>query len=228
MNNRTYKVVYNRLETDDYGNMALITTVYQKPLNSVFYVITDDCGATMATLDYITHDLDGLEDINHCKFAEQELPVDKDLCPNDDDFELYDYCHQQFIKQCCRAAGPYRWLYYTDLPTALKQLITSDYKDWLIDNNQLVETDGEQIIVNDHYTPPAEEHEQYIKDCKELLSYMEAEFEKTDVENPDDAWEQFYTLPATIGFGGRQVVLVNQASVYTALTEALEYIISQE
>lgn len=246
MNNNTYAVTAQRFENTGGNCMVSTFTAWNKQKQMAFYVVANEEGCSLNTVDYINTELQELindyglitldsydwSDITHdvtpdfiaCHKHEM-LPYDSDL------LELLLYCEFEYIKDDVKYFKR-NWFIETDrLPNDMFIQLTKHYRDWLEDQDQLVETDGSKVIIHTNYYPPTEgvvEHDQYIKDCKSLLEYMKAEFAKTDIDEADEAWSKFYELKAVIGYGSHVIMLDNQASVYTALVDALEYIISQE
>lgn len=154
-NNQTYQTVNHSFENTGGNNMLLVSTVYLKQLEHVVYVMTDNDGVTMANVDFVTNELDWLDDVNNVIIAAYQITSLHTECTCTDDYQMYSDCYQEYIKQYCETYDRHMFIDYDVLPTALQQLISDDYKKWLEDVEQLVETDGEQIYLNSCYRAPA-------------------------------------------------------------------------
>lgn len=65
-----------------------------------------------------------------------------------------------------------------------------------------------------------------LMEAKQLLKFMTEAMPQQ--EAADSEWEAFYNTTVTFSYKGQVAVFENSAAVYTALQEALEYIIDQQ
>lgn len=214
------------------GCMVLVATVYDSLVNNIRYVLCNEETINLTTVDYVFSEVE-YEDrmlIAYYNTEEHEAYVSASGKAESSELnELFEYCWLEFIKRDCK-----RWKRticrdINDVPLELKKLIPAGYVNWLDENDQLLETDGEQIIVDDRFKRSAKEAvktPQYIKDLEQLKEYMDHHF--FTMNNSQEEMEEFYDMKATISFGNMIVNLNNSAAVFTALQEAIDYIISQE
>lgn len=178
-NNKSYQVVNHEYINTGGHCMVLVTTVCDKRLNSTIYVMTDSEGQSMSTVDFISNDLPWLEDESKYISNYYAWPITKTDCPNDDDFELYNDCYQQYLIVGCKDGGD-RYMKYEDLPMKLKQQLDADYVEWLKDNEELIRTNGEKVF----YEPLKAKSDlysfDYILDAQEFLSALDNHLEHLD------------------------------------------------
>lgn len=227
--NGRFQVIDECYENSGGGNYVYVATVYDASLRATRFVSYNDEGNQMTTVDFIFNDIDFDDSMIIAVYNEEEQKVfdDRGEWLMDNDFEeLFEYCWREWIKRDCKKFGYTKCLNVEYLPLALKRQMPAGYAEWLNDNGLLVETDGEKIIVDVSFKIDTEKHEPYIYDLMKLKEYMDHEMSTMD--EGEEERETFYRRKATISFGDKIVVLDNSAAVWTALRNAIDYIIENE
>jgi hypothetical protein len=111
--------------------------------------------------------------------------------------------------------------------------LTDDYKDWAKENDWKVETDGEQVFLNETYVAPQPPKSARLKELEAFLGHMRLalppheseyatteEFEKAEEEHPNMKW--------TIVFEGKALTVDNCAAIYNGIKHAVEELIDDE
>lgn len=227
--NGRFQVIDECYENTGGGIYVYVATVYDASIKATRFVSYNDEGNQMTTVDFIFNDIDYDDSMIIACYNEEERKVfdDKGEWIMDNDFEeLFEYCWREWIKRDCKRFNAIKCFNPEGLPLALKRQMPAGYTEWLNDNGLLVETDGEKIIVDVSFKIDTEKHEPYIYDLMKLKEYMEHEFSTMD--DGEEERETFYNRKASISFGDKIVILDNCAAVWTALKDAIDYIISQE
>lgn len=227
--NGKYHVTDEYFENSGGGCYLSVITVYDAQANTTRYVLTNDEGSSLVTVDYAFQEIeyDDSMTLANCNMSGQIVYngasprlIDYDL------EELFSYCQLHYIKCHCKKFKTNWRCCVEELPSELKKLMPAGYEDWLIEHGQKVETDGEKIIVDDDFATETAEDLQYTKDLKELSDYMDEQMILSN--DSQEATDKFYAMKATISFGGKVAVLDNSAAVFMALQDAIKYIIEQE
>lgn len=201
---------YNYLNTG--GNcMVGIFDVYLPEENRVVYMLTNEEGCNMATVDYISNELI-VNDYD-------ELIIDYvdwgRVTGYEKHFELYRYCLNEYTKSDCKYFGYTRELPYHLLSDELQSKVPAGYCDWCKDNNgDVIATDGEQIIVNPDYDPTDYET-QLLKSLRE--------FQQWHASTAAD--EKYYEEDYKLTFAGKSIEMPFVADVWDAVDSMLESVI---
>ena len=200
------------------GNcMVGIFTVWVPSLNQTVYVLANEEGCNLTTVDYISNDLD-IDDYD-------ELIIENVcwdyLASDNDHFELYRHCLNEYTKSDCRYFGCTRALPYRLLSDELQSEIHADYLSWLESNNYDVDTNGERIIVHPDFdslfSDPHEDGTVDEEDGQLSLIKSFKEFHDTTAGN-----EEFYSEDYVLTFAGRTIRLPFIADVWDAINTVLE------
>lgn len=191
--------------------MVGIFEVWLPERNQTVYVLTNEEGYSMVTVDYLRRDLD--------IYDYDELTIEcSDWCRltgNEKYFELYKYCLNEYTKSDCRYFGSVTQLPINLLCDELKNQITEDYAQWLKDNEyDSVETDGQKIIMNPYYEAPSEEDE-LLKAINEFKLW----------HSSTAGLEEYYNEMYTLEFAGHKVELPFMADVWDAVDTLLDRVI---
>lgn len=227
--NGRFQVIDECFENAGGGMYVYIATVYDASIKATRFVSYNDECNQMTTVDFIFNDIEFDDSMIIASYNEEERKAcdDKGEWIMDNDIEqLFEYCWQEWIKRDCKKFNTVKCLDPEGLPLALKSQMPAGYAEWLNDNGLLVETDGEKIIVDNCFKTETEKHEPYIYDLMKLKEYMDHEMSAMD--GSDEERDTFYSRKATISFGDKIVILDNSAAVWTALRDAIDYIISEE
>jgi hypothetical protein len=110
------------------------------------YLMIDDNGGALATKDFILQDVDDVYEVLIDTFEFDTLNA------SHENFELYRYCYNEFVKEDCRYFKSTKWLPYRLLSGSLRAQISIGYYRWHKQNvGDCFETDGYRIIFADGY-----------------------------------------------------------------------------
>lgn len=136
-----YKILSHRHEmTGGYCTVSIFQLLDTTNGETLYLLINDDCG-TLATKDFITQDVDDFDEVVIDVFEFDTLDV------NHENFELYRYCYNEFVKEDCKYFKITKWLPYKLLSDSLREQLSLDYIRWHKQNiGDYFETDGYRII----------------------------------------------------------------------------------
>lgn len=195
-----------------------VSAVWLPQANVTRYAIASSEGCVLSTADYVRSELEFNNSmlVDLCEW-DALMTADKWL-------SLWERCRFEFIKEDCRMFRHNVFLASDELPPYLLDQMPAGYKEWLDDSGKLVETNGHTIFVDISWRYVTEKDELYITELKNLQDYMA---EKMRLMDSDETIQYFYDLKASISFGDLIVTLDNSAAVYTALQDAIKYIIDE-
>lgn len=212
---QNFKVLnYTYLNTG--GNMMVgIFTVWLPEENRTVYALTNEEGCNLATVDYISNDLN-IDDYDELIFDSCMFDT---LYDTNKYFELYCYCLNEYTKSDCRYFGCERSIPYHLLSDELQSKVDAGYLTWLDHNNNgCVPTDGVTIIVHPDYelidTSDTERQLQEIKDFKEF-------------HDTTAGVEDFYSEEYVLTFAGKTIRLPFMADVWDAVDDLLRRTIEE-
>lgn len=204
---RTFKVLnYQYLNTG--GNtMVGIHEVWLPAEKRTVYVYTNEEGCTMALVDYIRHDVE-IDDYD-------EVTVDYvdfgRITGREKYFELYKYCFNEYLKDDCKYFKYTRSVQPMLLSDDLQKQISANYLEWIhAENGDLVETDGQKIVVNDNYNTTTV-HGDWLQAVKD--------FQKWHDTIAGD--EKYYNEDYKLMFADHEVKLPFNADVWDAVDTLL-------
>ena len=212
-----FKVLnYEYLNTG--GNcMVGIFTVWLPALKQTVYVLTNELGCTITTVDYISNEID-IEDYD-------EVTIDRcdfdNLCAAYTHFELYRHCLNEYTKSDCRYFGStYAWPYHL-LSDELQSEVHHEYLEWCKENNNgCIPTDGVKIIVHPDYDTLYDPQEDY--ELKRRVVEAFKDFHDTTAGVVD-----FYSEEYALTFAGKTIYLPFMASVWDAVDNLLRTAIEE-
>lgn len=141
-----YKVLSHRHEMTGGYCTASIFLLQDVTNGELLYLIIDDYCGSLATEDFVTQDVDDIFEVLIDTFEIDTLRT------NHENFELYKYCYNEFVKEDCRYFKSTKWLPYRLLSDSLCEQISLDYYRWHKQNvGDYFETDGYRIIFADGY-----------------------------------------------------------------------------
>lgn len=147
-----YKMLSHVYENTGGNCMVSCFTLYDEDEHRTLFVIVNEEGGSLATADYITQDLEYDEDMIIESFNTDDLHT------TDNNFELYRYCVNEYIKKDCKHFGNTASLPYEMLATELQQL-TPEYIAWHKEEiGSDFETDGIKVIFDSSYKPQTKTH----------------------------------------------------------------------
>lgn len=228
--NGRFQVMNVEYENSGGGCMVLVATVYDSLVNNIRYVLYNEEGGSFTTVDYVFSDIDYDDRMLIAYYNEEEHEAyisASGKSESSDLNELFEYCWLEFIKRDCKHWKHTLCAEVERIPLALTELIPSGYTAWLKENGQLVETDGERIIVDDRFKPSAKENKyrsQEHEDLVKLSEHMSMEYSS----DTDEDWEKFYSQKIVLGFGSKMVVLDNTAAAYDGLAMCIREILLED
>ena len=230
MTNRFTTLDHNYINTG--GNcMVSIFTAYDRSAKALRYVIVNEEGINVQSMDTVGHeppeDIDYDEIIIDCFNLEdlnsEPAPLDKQF--TEEEFALYKYCQFEFYKKYCRDFKTTIKLQLNELPNELFNELSEDFRDWHRDNCLPVYSDGYRVFANDLYESAKElkyrEQLQDVKDFAQWFDYLVYDGAFTDEATAE------YLQNATLIVGGRVLQLPLHADMHTLLAEMLAKAIDQ-
>lgn len=141
-----YKVLSHRHEMTGGYCTASIFRLQDVTTGELLYLIIDDYCGSLATEDFVTQDVDDIFEVLIDTFEIDTLYF------YHENFELYRYCYNEFVKEDCKYFKSTKWLPYRLLSDSLREQISFDYYCWHKQNvGDYFETDGYRIIFADGY-----------------------------------------------------------------------------
>lgn len=141
-----YKVLSHDY-TNTGGNCMVSTfQVWLEDENKTVFLHMNDEGGTLATCDYINHEIEFVEDMMLENFNVESI--------GDDDkyLELYRYGYFEYLKKDCvrfRTTYSVRLMMF---PTELLSNIRNEYIEWHLENiGEYFETNGEELLIEKDY-----------------------------------------------------------------------------
>ena len=179
------------------GNcMVGIFQVWLPDENRTIYALTNEEGCTLATVDYISNELE-IDDYD-------ELMIDYvdwgRVTGYEKYFELYRHCLNQYLKDDCKYFAVSRGVPFHLLSDELQKTVDVDYLAWLeAEGDGLVETNGYTTFEDAHYMPVIEDtNDKPIADTASTLQAIK-DFKLwhdmlTEVDNREKMHEHNYVI----------------------------------
>lgn len=206
-----FKVLsYEYLNTG--GNcMVGIFEVWLPNKNRVVYMLTNEEGCNMSTVDYIRNELD-IDDYDELILEYVDWGR---ITGYEEYFELYRYCLNEYTKSDCKHFGYTRALPYFLLSDELQKQVTAEYKLWLeAEECDLIDTNGEKIIESAFYEYPSDD-EKFLATVKAFQRWHDS----------IAACEEYYSEDYILTFAGNTVRLPFVADVWDAVDHMLTSVI---
>lgn len=219
------------------GNcMVNITTVYNSQYKTMQYVYINEEYLVVASYDYIRNELPTeleandfvLIEISQENFTTEPSFDNRHMDVIDDDTALLLLdCMEAFIKGFVKHNRQHYFTTVDKLPNVLHKQVTDDYRHWLEERSQLVETDGEKIIVDSRYKAPAEADTPNGHAANDLLNCLAEEIKRMDTDD-EKQLEEWYEEKLQIIYCGKLFTFANGADVFNGLEEFAKYVISEQ
>lgn len=183
MNNDKFIVVDHEYYNSGGNCMLSIFQVYDVDANATRYCICGDDSFSWQTANTIYNEflqLDCEENINKlvlgswCYSALTSDPSFDMHQFTNEQWEMFKYCQFEHYKKDCKHFDIKVNIPIDELPPALYNTLTDDYKDWAKENDWYVDTDGEQVFLNESYVAPEDKEqidEDRIKVLKDIRSF---------------------------------------------------------
>ena len=214
---KNFKVLnYEYLNTG--GNtMVGIFTVWLPDKNRTAYVLANEEGANLTSVDYISNELpiDDYDELilDHCVY--EFLHGDEEY------FELWRYCLNEYTKSDCRYFGITRSIPYRLLSDELQSKVDADYLVWLESNNYDVLTDGE--IISEHPDYASRSDDEQLKAIKDFRDWHDLLVHNATEDELTDMYEKRYRLY----FMGKRVFLPFTAETFNKIQDLLESVMKE-
>lgn len=214
---KNFQVInYEYLNTG--GNtMVGIFTVWLPDKNRTAYVLANEEGANLTSVDYISNELpiDDYDELilDHCVY--EFLHGDEEY------FELWRYCLNEYLKSDCRYFGMSRAIPYRLLSNELQSKVDADYLVWLETHNYDVLTDGEDIFEHPDYLDHFNDEElKAIKDFRDWHGLLTS-------NATDDELTEMYNKKYRLYFMGKRVFLPYDAVTFNKIQDLLQSVINE-
>ena len=230
MTNRFTALDHNYFNTG--GNCMVSTfTVYDRSVKALRYVIVNEEGINVQSIDCVGHeppeDIDyeeitldcfNLEDLNS-----EPAPLDKQF--TEEEFTLYKHCQFEFYKRYCKDFKTTIKLQLNELPNELFNALSEEFRDWHRDNCLPVYSDGYRVFANDLYV--SVEERKYRKQLQDVKDFAEW-FDRLvyDGAFTDDATAE-YLQNVTLVVGGKVLQLPLHADMHTLIADMLSKAVKQ-
>lgn len=183
MNNDKFIVVDHEYYNSGGNCMISIFQVYDVDANATRYCICSDDSFSWQTANTIYNEflqLDCDENINKLVLGSWEYsaltsePSFDQYQFTDEQWQMFKYCQFEFYKKDCKHFKYKKNIPIDELPNDLYNTLTDDYKDWARENDWTIQTDGEQVFLNETYVAPEDKEpidEDRIKILKDIHSF---------------------------------------------------------
>ena len=225
--NERYNGIYFNVLDYEYLNtggnaMVGIHEVYLPVENRTVYIYTNEEGATMSTVDYIRKEIPNYD---YDKYQLENVDWNR-ITGFEKYFNLYRYCHNQYLKDDCRYFDTAYGVQYHLLSDELQKKVDADYLVWSeSESDGLIRTNGVDIIEDEGYRAQFEEYTderlQAIKDFKQWHWQLTAECTEDELQEIYD--KGFYS----IRFNGKRIRLPYDADTFNAIDDLLARVIEQ-
>lgn len=215
------------------GNcMVNITTVYNSEEKAMQYIYINEECLVIASYDYIRNEVPTelecddfvLLDISQDDFTtEPSFDYIHKYEMDDDVAALLLDCMEAFIKNYVKHNKQNYFTTADKLPEVLYKQLTDDYIKWLNEREQLIETDGYKIIVDDRYSKADEPN---AIAAKELQQHMAENI--TRLDRTDDERDEFYREKLQIIYCGKMFTFENGADIYNGLEDFVKCVIDNQ
>ena len=161
------------------GIMVSVFSVYDTVDNVTRYVLCNEEGFALQTVNTVTmdaHDIvsdEMMDSIIVGNWTWDMLTSEQQYGHHlftEEEFKLYKFCQFEYYKVYCKYFNTTVNLGLEDLPFEMYNQLSFDYITWLIEEGQLVETDGYKVIISSCYTPPAPDHSPWEDKQEKLLT----------------------------------------------------------
>ena len=142
-----FKVLHHEYLNTGGHCMVSIFTVWLPDKNQTVYVMVNEEGCTMSTVDYISNEVD-IDDYDHVQIKNADWGR---VTGHEEYFDLYRYCLIEYTKRDCKYFGNISEIPYHLLTDNLQEFVTPAYRKWLEEQSRDVPTDGKNIIIDKEF-----------------------------------------------------------------------------
>jgi len=206
------------------GCMVSTFEVYLKDENKTVFINVNEEGLSMASVNHIGRGIDYENEmsLNDCGID--------DLTEMHQYFLLYKECLLEYTKRDCATYHTKTWLPLRLLSVDLVKQMTPGYIAWSEENVGMYETDGIILYKDSSYEPPILKKvvsDPQVLKAKMIIKSMDAAMSIWQENSSPIDEADFYDKTTVVGFGDKLAVFNNGAAVYTAIYDAMKYIIDQ-
>lgn len=204
--------------------MVSTFTVFDKRLNMVRYILLNDEGLNLASVDFVSNDdmFETDEERDSAIIGSWALDDLRDCEFDAETYELFKYCQFEFYKENCKYFNRCEKLPVDELPKNLFDDISPVAVEWHRQHDIDVETNGYEVFVDVGYL-------QYLRE-------LETERELQDIKDfkqwhdglcADGVIEQLYGTYYTISVGGNSVKVPFGAGQFNHIVDLLDETIEE-
>ena len=224
MLNKRYAVINHEYYNTGGNCMVSTFTVFDKRLNMVRYILLNDEGLNLASVDFVSNDdmFETDEERDSAIIGSWALDDLRDCEFDAETYELFKYCQFEFYKENCRYFNRCEKLPVDELPKNLFDDISPVAVEWHRQHDIDVETNGYEVFVDVGYL-------QYLRE-------LETERELQDIKDfkqwhdglcADGVIEQLYGTYYTISVGGNSVKVPFGAGQFNHIVDLLDETIQE-
>lgn len=229
---KTYSIVSNEYVNTGGHIMVNITTVYDYKHKTLLYVNINEEWLTVTTHDIVQNELPGemcADDVTLVEISQDDFTTEPSfdnhamLAIDDDMASLMLDCMEAFIKNYVKDSRQNYFTTVDKLPNVLREQLTDEYLNWLNEREQLIETDGYKIIIDDRYV---ECDTVNYKVAKELQQHLTESVKR--LSDDEEEREEFYREKLQIIYCGKLFTFENGADVYNGLEDFVKFIVDNQ
>ena len=214
--------------------MIDVSAVYDSQQKRTLYMYVGNDWLTLTAYDYLRTEIHGclsaedflLYAVEESNFTTEPDPMNRQMLDMPEEyFDLFNYGMLSYIKNKFKYDHQLTKTTVENLPLELRHKVSDDYAAWLSDNNLLVTTDGEHIIVENDYA---------YRDCnnylaaRDLQQFLEGLMPSDNNQVDNKQWDEFYEERITIVVKDRAFTFENGADIYNGLCLLVNYVIDEQ
>lgn len=221
-----YRVLSHKHQDTGGHCTVSVFQIFDEDEKRTLFVLLNEESASIATADYISTTLD-YDDV-----LILETVIFGSLQKTADNFELYRYCLNEYIKADCKYLKVMTYVQHHLLSDELQQQISAEYLEWhLEERGDLFETNGTEVTYHSaflhsiEYCKQLSSNDAYVLQIKNFVKYLNRLIPKDAncTEEQRDAYvEELCGMPWTISIGKHSAVIHNELHLHTGMTELLE------
>lgn len=221
MLNKRFAVINHEYYNTGGNCMVSSFTVFDKQSNTTKYVLMNDEGFQLATVDVVGNDemfeTDEERDAAVLGYwSLDELTMEPSFDQHqftDEEWELYKYCQFEFYKKNCKYFDRKVYLPADQLTVELHSKLDVEVIKWHDENEQLFSTDGYTVEVSSTC-----DIEQVVRFGRELQQIKDFRDWHLDQAARSELYGEYYV----VSFNGRSVKLPYDADTFNAIDDLLK------
>ena len=223
---KRYSVINHEFDNTGGNCMVSTFTVYDRKDNVSRYIMMNDEGFSLTTVDTIRCEEWFITDEERdstiiASWSFEDLTCDPSFDQyqfSEEEFELYKYCQYEFYKKFCAYFKQTVEVDVNDLPNELYSKLGEEAAEWHKINEYYVSTDGYTVKPHPYF-----DAERWHEDRKRLQQIRDF----NDWHKQQAAIEELYDEHYVLSFAGRSVKLPYDADVFSAIDDLLKNIIKE-